>query len=403
MCTAAYCSIGKEKHVEGPICVSDFLPYLAFLGLLSILACLILVPLARVFPRLRGRPDDTDAVQAAHMRLTPRVGGIAIFGALAFSAFFAPVVIEQSYMMFLVGASLVFVVGLREDLGFPVSPWLRLLAVGAASLIVIVLLGVWLPRIGVWYVDPLLQYWFIGVPFTLLITAGVSNGFNLIDGVNGLAAMTAVFASVAIALIAYQGGYTSMVSLSMMLAAVTFGFFLVNYPFGLIFLGDAGAYTLGFMLSWFGIAVILNVPDVSPWAILLTLFWPLADTLLAMYRRRGGDRATMMPDRLHAHQLVMRAIEICFIGRNRRNLSNPLTTLVLAPFVAAPQIAAVFLWDNNLAASVAVLVFLALFFSCFVLLLSSARRYRARLGAAQDVGAGAGLAVQPILQNALER
>ncbi|MGJ8588277.1 MAG: MraY family glycosyltransferase [Yoonia sp.] len=354
-------------------------PHLAYLAILSMLICGALIVLARFLPRLGGRHDDMNAVQAMHDGLIPRVGGIAIFGALAFSVLFAPDITSQSYFQFLVATSLLFVVGLREDLGFHVSPRLRLVAVVATSLIVVVLLEVWLPRIGAPFVDQLLQYWFIGVPFTLLITAGVSNGFNLIDGVNGLASMTAMTASVAIALIALQGGYTAMVTLSMMLAAVTLGFFIVNFPFGLIFLGDAGAYTLGFVLCWFGIAVILNVPVVSPWAILLTLFWPLADTLLAMYRRRRGNKDPMMPDRLHAHQLVMRTIEICFIGRGYRNITNPLTTLVLAPFVVTPQIVAVLLWDNNLAAFLAVLLFLALFFGSFAFVLSAASNYRLRM------------------------
>jgi len=353
-------------------------PHLIYLGLLSFFGCLALIVLARFIPRLGGRSDDTNAVQAMHVGLIPRVGGIAIFGALSFTAFLAPVVVSQSYSMFLFATSLIFFVGLKEDLGFPVSPRLRLLAVAVASLIVMVLLGVWLPRIGVPFVDILLQYWFIGVPFTLLMTAGVANGFNLIDGVNGLASMTAISAAITIALISYQGGYMTMVSLSMMIAAVTFGFFIVNYPFGLIFLGDAGAYTLGFILSWFGIAVILNVPEVSPWVILLTLFWPLADTLLAMYRRSRGNKSAMMPDRLHAHQLVMRAIEICFIGRNRRHMSNPFTTLVLVPFVIGPQIAAVVLWDQNGAAFLAVLIFLALFFGSYALMIHCVRQNRAR-------------------------
>jgi UDP-N-acetylmuramyl pentapeptide phosphotransferase/UDP-N-acetylglucosamine-1-phosphate transferase len=318
--------------------------------------------MARFIPRLAGRPSDTNAVQAMHVRPTPRVGGIAIFGALACSAFLAPTFITQSYIYFLMGASLLFFVGLSEDLGFHISPRLRLLTVVATSMIVIVLMGFWLPRIGVIYVDQLLQYWFLGIPFTLLITAGVSNGFNLIDGVNGLASMTAITASIAIAVIAHQSGYASMASVSMMLAAVTLGFFVANYPFGLIFLGDAGAYVLGFVISWIGVAIIVRMPEVSPWAILLTMFWPLADTLLAMYRRSREKKSAMMPDRLHAHQLMMRGIEICFVGRNRRNVANPLTTLLLAPFVVAPQILAVLLWDNNLAAFLAVLFFLALFF-----------------------------------------
>ncbi len=66
----------------------------------------------------------------------------------------------------------------------------------------------------------------------------------------------------------------------------------------------------------------------------------------------------MMPDRLHSHQLVMRGIEICFVGRGRRHIANPLTTLLLVPFVVTPQIVAVLLWDNNLAAFLAVLFFL---------------------------------------------
>ena len=351
------------------------LPNLICLSLGSLLSCIALIKLARFFPRLGGRSTDKDAVQAMHVGIIPRVGGIAIFGGLAASGFLAPMLISQSYIMFLFAVSLVFIVGLKEDLGFHVTPRLRLLAVAGASLMVIVLLGVWLERINVWFVDPLLQYWFIGVPFTLLMTAGVANGFNLIDGVNGLASMTATTAAIAIALISYHGDYSTMVNLSLMLAAVTFGFFVVNYPFGFIFLGDAGAYTLGFVLSWLGISVILNVPNASPWAILLTLFWPLADTLLAIYRRSRDNKSTMLPDRLHAHQLVMRSIEICFIGRNRRLVANSLTTIVLAPFVIGPQIAAVLLWDENSAAFLAVLFFLALFFGCYRLLMHCVRSY----------------------------
>ena len=349
---------------------------LVALLLVSFVICGALIYFARFVPRLAGRSGDMRAVQAMHIGLTPRVGGIGIFGALACSAVFAPDTITQNYITFLAATSLIFFVGLKEDLGFTVSPRVRLLAVTAASAITVVLLDVWLPRIGVAFVDQLLAYWFIGVPFTLLITAGVANGLNLIDGVNGLASMTAISASTALALIAHQGGYATMVELSLMLAAVTLGFFILNYPFGLIFLGDAGAYTLGFVLSWFGIAIILNVPQVSPWAILLTLFWPLADTLLAMYRRGRTGRGSMMPDRLHAHQLVMRAIEICIIGQHRRHIANPLTTLILAPFVIVPQIVGIVLWDQNRAAFLAVVIFLVLFFGSFMLVLSAVRNNR---------------------------
>ena len=216
----------------------------------------------------------------------------------------------------------------------------------------------------------------IGIPLTLLVTAGIANGFNLIDGVNGLASMTAIAAAIALSYIAELAGYATMVHLAMMIAGGIFGFFLLNYPFGLIFLGDAGAYTMGFVLSWIGISLLVNSPDVSPWAILLTLYWPVAYTLLAIYRRSRRNRDVSAPDRLHVHQMVMRALEICILGRNRRQIANPLTTLVLSPFIIAPPIAGVLLWNQNQNAFLAVLVFGVLFFASYEVAPGLIRRFR---------------------------
>lgn len=351
---------------------------LGYIAAISFVACMCIIALAQVFPWLCGRRDDENAVQSMHSRPTPRIGGVAIFFTLALGVVFAPTTIVQSYLGVIIATTLLFLVGLSEDLGFRVSPRKRLFAVCVASLVVIVLLGVWLPRISMPYFDLLMQYWIVGVPFTLLITAGVANGFNLIDGVNGLAALTAIGASVSIALISLQAGYDTMAMVSMMLAAVIFGFFLVNFPFGFIFLGDAGAYTIGFVLSWFGIAVLIDSSQVSAWAILLTLFWPLADTVFAIYRRSRSKKDAMAPDRLHFHQLVMRGLEICILGRKRRRIANPLTTLVLAPFVIAPQVCGVLLWDHNRAAFFTVLAFLAVFIASYLVAVPAIRACRQR-------------------------
>jgi UDP-N-acetylmuramyl pentapeptide phosphotransferase/UDP-N-acetylglucosamine-1-phosphate transferase len=297
--------------------------------------------------------------------------------------------------MFFLASSILFCVGLIEDLGFGVSPLRRLAAVCLASLTAIWLLGVWMPRLDIPGVDALMPISIVGIPVTLLVTAAVANGFNLIDGVNGLAAMTAGIAAVALSLIAGQADYTVMVALAAMLAAGILGFLLLNYPFGLIFLGDAGAYTLGFVLSWFGIAILLNAPEASPWAILLTVFWPLADALLAIYRRSRRNVATMAADRLHVHHLVMRALEIHILGRGRRHIANPLTTLVLAPFVLAPPLAGVLLWDNSLWACIAVLGFTGLFFGSYGLAFVVLRRLpRRRSRVADDRWQGDGVALQ---------
>ena len=337
------------------------------LATLSLVLSIAIRRASKKMPLLSRRASDLSAVQAMHTKSTPRLGGLAIFTALGISVLLAPLDISNRYSIFFGATTLLFVVGLAEDLGYHLSARTRLIAAIAASLLCVVLLGVWLPRLGIPLVDPWMSIWWLGVPVTLLITAGVANGFNLIDGVNGLAGLAALVALLAMGQISSAGGYNAMVHLSKMVAACVFGFWVVNYPFGLVFLGDAGAYTLGFVISWFGVAILLNVPSASPWAILLTVYWPVADTLLAIYRRTRRRSNVAAPDRLHVHQMIMRALEICVLGRNRRQLANPLTTLVLAPFVCAPPIAGVLFWNQNDMAFYAIFVFSVLFFCSYAL------------------------------------
>ena len=343
---------------------------------LSFGLCVGIIFVCSWLPWLSGRTCDLSAVQSMHTRATPRVGGIAIFGALGLFFIFGLGPVSGTYPAFVLIISILFFVGLAEDFGFRMSPRLRMLAVISSSLLTIWLFGVWLPRTGIPVLDPLMEYSAVGIPLTILVTAGISNGFNLIDGVNGLASLTAIVTALALSQIAEISGYSTMVHLPMFVAAGVFGFFLINYPFGLIFLGDAGAYTIGFVLSWFGIAVLVNAPEVSPWAILLTFFWPAADTSLAIYRRLRRSADISAPDRLHVHQMMMRGLEICVLGQNRRQISNPLTTLVLAPFVIAPPIVGILLWNQNWNAFLAVLFFGSLLFVTYVAAPGLIRRFR---------------------------
>ena len=329
--------------------------------------CAVILVLAKFFPTHLAKDNQLRAVQAMHIRSTPRIAGLGIFISLAATLPFAPVAISEPYRDFIIATGVLFIVGLAEDLGLGVRPRWRLLAAVVSSLLVVLFLGVWMPRAGIPGFDALMAFWWIGIPITLLVTVGIANGFNLIDGVNGLAALTAITAAAAQAMIADAADYTTMVHLTTMLIAGIFGFLVWNYPFGRIFLGDAGAYTLGFMLSWFAISIMLNAPAASPWALLLTLFWPVADTLLAIWRRMHRKAPTMAPDRLHIHQLVMRALEIHVLGPGRRQITNPLTTIILAPFVIAPPTIGVLLWDNNQGAFLAVITCAGLYFGSYIL------------------------------------
>ena len=131
-----------------------------------------------------------------------------------------------------------------------------------------------------------------------------------------------------------------------MLLPAVLGFMVLNFPMGKIFLGDGGAYALGHLLVWSAIILINGATDISAFAILLVFFWPVADTGLAIWRRWKLGNPTDRPDRLHFHQLAMRFLEIRFFGRDRREIANPVATLILIPLISAPQVLGVLFWDD---------------------------------------------------------
>jgi len=355
---------GLRRDAEGVMSGLGEILFFAFeipVLLVSIAACALIVVLGRRIPRLAGRAADIGATQAMHSRLTPRVGGVGIMTAAIAAFFFMPTFPATDALVVFSAAVLLFGVALLEDLGYHVSPAIRLRTAMVSSVIVIAGFGAWIPGADLPALDPVIGSWLIGIPLTITVVAALSNGFNLIDGVNGLSSFTAMVALLALAVIADHAGADAMAVAGVLLATAILGFFVLNYPFGLIFLGDAGAYTIGFLVSWFGIYLMNVNPDVSAWAVLLAVFWPAADTIFAIYRRVSRKRSMMQPDRLHPHQVVLRCLEVCVLGRERRDLANPLTTAALAPFIAAPPIVAVLVWDKPALAFAFILLFATLF------------------------------------------
>jgi UDP-GlcNAc:undecaprenyl-phosphate/decaprenyl-phosphate GlcNAc-1-phosphate transferase len=329
----------------------------------SLFLCLIMVSAGARYLR---RAEDLKAVQAAHSAPTPRTGGVAVVLALGLGFWlFAPESVAPMTGLFLMSLIPVFAIGVAEDLGIFMSPRRRLFAAAMSSVLVIVMLDVQVTQADVPGLDWALGFAAFGFFFTVLWVTGLCHATNLIDGLNGLAAGTCALTAIGIAMIAEQAGDTDMGTLAAMIVPAILGFLVLNWPFGKVFLGDGGAYTLGHVLGWLGIILLARNPEIAGTAVGLLFFWPVADTFFAMYRRiRAGVRPDE-PDRLHFHQLVMRAIEILILGRKRRKVSNPLASLVLMPLVAAPIFTGVLLWDRPYAALFAIGFFAILFVSSY--------------------------------------
>lgn len=123
-------------------------------------------------------------------------------------------------------------------------------------------------------VDYVLSFWPVSLVFTMFAVGGCTHALNIVDGMNGLAGMVATLMAVSISLVALQVGDMPIFMIAAALASATLGFLVWNFPFGRVFLGDGGAYFLGFMLAELAVLLVVRNPSVSPFYALAVLFYP---------------------------------------------------------------------------------------------------------------------------------
>jgi UDP-GlcNAc:undecaprenyl-phosphate/decaprenyl-phosphate GlcNAc-1-phosphate transferase len=315
-----------------------------------------LTALQKVSVRPTGRAFS---IQNVHCACAPRLGGISIFAAMILMLAFTSGSLTEWFGLLIAASSMIFVAGLAEDIGFNVSARRRLFASLASAILAIVLLEAWLPRVDIRFIDNLIELWWLGIPFTILLTAGTANAFNMVDGLHGLAAGLGAVAAGAMAIISAYASYDTGLHLSAMLFFAIYGFYVINYPWGLIFLGDSGAYLLGFVISWFGIVILVNAPEVAVWAVFLTALMPACDMLLTISRRVSSRKAATKPDRMHLHHVVFRIVTTMLKHSQHRSLVNPISTAILLPLAIVPALLGIRFWDDPERALMSALVMMA--------------------------------------------
>jgi len=247
--------------------------------------------------------------QKFHVTPTPRVGGLGVMASL-FVTGAVLLATEQSapgeQFGYLLLASLpAFLGGITEDVTKAVSVAARLMLTMVAAAIGVMLLGAVIPRLDVPGFDTLLRWSPFAIAFTAFAVGGVANSINIIDGYNGLAAGHALIVLAAMAWLSALLGDSFLLISSLAMIGALLGFLVWNYPKGKIFLGDGGAYLLGFWLGELSVLIVMRHPEVSPWFPMLLLVYPIFETLYSMYRRKILEGLSPgQPDRMHLHQVV---------------------------------------------------------------------------------------------------
>ncbi|MFC5509617.1 glycosyltransferase [Massilia jejuensis] len=348
------------------------------LGLAVTLVCsLLLVATTRWHGRFTL--DATAGVQKFHSVPTPRIGGLAIMLGLIAACAFSSESQQRLLAPLLSAAAPAFLFGIAEDLTRRVSIGARLVATMASGVACWALTGVSIVHTGVDLLDAVLTWLPLSVLFTAFAVGGMANAVNIIDGFNGLASGTVVIGLAAVGLIALDCGDAELARTCFIVCAVTMGFFLVNFPFGKLFLGDGGAYLLGFLLAWLSVTLVYRNPQVSSWAPLLACAYPCFETVFTIVRRLWCRRHPGQPDSCHLHSLV----KIAVAGRYFRKFRAPLRNACVSPFswvlAAVPAWFAVrFPQDSNLLVQGTLVSFgLYLAFYWYLASASRARRRRA--------------------------
>ena len=308
---------------------------------------------------------DLAGPQKMHSQPVPRVGGIGLaVGILAGGVTLVVVQPNLWRAIALLGlcAAPTLAVGLAEDITKAVQPRWRLLAPALSGLLGAFLVKAVLVRTGWHWFDASFVYPGIALLLTMFTSSGVVNSFNIIDGMNGLASMCAALMLSALAYIALRVDDTLVGGLALSAAGAALGFFIWNYPRGLIFLGDGGAYLLGLVVVELGLMTVYRDPAVSPLAPVMVVMYPVFETLFTMYRRKVlRGRPVSLPDGIHLHSLIYRRLMRWAVGSDARaalTLGNSMTSPFLWVLTSVSVVPAAIWWNNTpmLAVSMAVFV-----------------------------------------------
>jgi UDP-N-acetylmuramyl pentapeptide phosphotransferase/UDP-N-acetylglucosamine-1-phosphate transferase len=319
---------------------------------------------------------DLDGVQKVHTAAVPRIGGLAVIGGIllglvvfqqVFPGEMSPTRASRIYL--LLGASLpAFLAGLIEDFTKRVSVRVRLAATALSALVASLALGATVNELDIWGLDALLAITPLAIVATAVFVAGGSNAINIIDGFNGLSGSAIIIMAAGLAAVGLHMGDTFVAVLGALCAGATLGFLMLNYPSGKLFLGDGGAYFLGFWVSEMAVLLLVRHPELSAWQVLAICGYPIIEVLFSIYRRKFVRKVSPgAPDALHLHGLVFRRLVFKYVPHDAQRpwKRNAMVPCFIAPAVAACVTVSVCFGQSTLASVTIVIAQVVLYIAVY--------------------------------------
>lgn len=281
---------------------SKLVLYLIAVLVFAFLMSYAATPLVRRLSKKVGAIDIPKDERRMHSEPIPTMGGLAIFISFAIGVlFFVPM--EKTYSALLLGAVVIVVIGMLDDI-FELKWWVKLLGQIFAALIV-ALNGILITDIG----NGAISFGIFAIPVTVLWIVLITNTINLIDGLDGLACGIAAISCVTLLVVStfsVSPENQSVMFVIAILAGACFGFLPFNMNPAKIFMGDTGAMFIGYALSVISIQGFFKLNALVSFGVpFLVLALPIMDTLFAFMRRVAKGQSFFRPDKKHLHHRMI--------------------------------------------------------------------------------------------------
>jgi len=295
---------------------------MTFFIILFIASFLLNLSLMKWGHLLDFKSTKSNQIQNIHIGFVSRLGGLVIYLCFGFYLFFN----FLEYQTFIIFSFFIVLPALIEDLGITIKPVIRLMLILSGSFFIVINFNQ-LPQFELEYLNLILNNHIFQIIFFTLAMSTVINGQNIIDGTNGLSALTSmtIFASL------WYTGFIledhSLMSVSLCILILLISFLLFNYPYGRIFLGDMGSYFLGLLATYLTIQAFANNPELPSWSAVIILFYPTLEVVFSYFRKLANHQSPFMPDNQHLH---LKIYYLLSKDSPKRRLYNAL----VAPFLS---------------------------------------------------------------------
>ena len=302
-----------------------------------------------------------DKPQAFHESPTSVAGGIGVFFSFLIVYFHFLLFKNTIFLEYLTFCTLIFFIGLIDDLKIDVKPKIRL------ALMIILLVA--LIKYNNFYIEntgiEVLNNWIdnskiFSLIFICLCFLFIINGANLIDGYNGLLGIHSLIIFINLFLINFLSGNNDLANLLFFEIIILAIFLIFNFPKAKVFLGDSGSYFLGTFISISAIQTSIANPTVSPFYFCILLFYLFFEVFFSFFRKLIKEKTSPIhPDKKHLHMLLYK---ILLEKNNNKLKSNYYVSVIINTIFFLLTIPAIFMMNDGIFCKYYSLLFFIVYF-----------------------------------------